>query len=174
VAAEKWDVARRTHRARSRVLPRAAGVVLWLAGFGGCTGGQTTVPTSFNPGTGCDVAVQRVRLEHGLDPRTLEMAWQKTAPGAPSGEGTTHLTIDVEFATAARCPDEIAVRVELSSEDGMLEFSGTGVASSVSNRLHIDLQPAPGLTTGTLEIGNAIRVELEYEDGVRVTAQEAQ
>jgi hypothetical protein len=72
---------------------------------------------------------------------------------------------------STRACGPLDVRVELSSDDGSLEFSGTGKLTEQPSFLRVQLEPNLDVRTGKLSLADALTVELEYPDGSVVTAQ---
>lgn len=65
----------------------------------------------------------------------------------------------------------LSVHVELSSDDGVVEFSGTGTVYAVAGALQVNLHRTEQLFSGSLVLGDRLQVTLDFADGTLVTAQ---
>lgn len=148
----------------------------------GCIGGQTTVPTSGparpEPGSiAVDPPVCKLAASFALKQRHLGqleryVAWERSAGDEPT-QGSTQVTIDLSPTPedAPTCDGSAPVHVEISTDDGSIEFSGTGRLRGNTEATELELDPAPPLRSGRLDLGRRLMVMLEYEDGTSIHAE---
>ena len=146
----------------------AACAVLASALAAGCIGGQTTVPTSATTEV-CHPIEMRY-----FGPHTLDASWQRST-GSTASEGTTLLTVDVSRTAAEKSPCDslIDVRVEVSSDDGVVELSGTGQLTRGTDSHRVRLNVDPGLEAGTIVLGETLEILLDFPNGDRFSASGA-
>ena len=144
-----------------------------LAFASSCIGGQTTVPTSGRspacepPNLTPDIE-RRVFGVHALDVTSMDLPLQ-----TQHDERALRITLDVMRArttvSSGACTVEVAV--ELSSDDGTLEYSGRGKLSRDGKVLQIGLEPAMDVLRGSVTIGELVEIELHYFGGSVITAE---
>lgn len=151
---------------------RAAGSLSLALFAAACLGGQTTVPGSLT--VTCLGSDAGEIAAHVLGSRSYDVSWQHTRDGAVTDVGSTRATLDVEVAAdgsldVVRCHGSVPVTVELSSEDGALVFSGTGLLSQETHPLLV-LDVSPQVLSGSIDFADPIEIMLNEHDGPSVLA----